>query len=612
MDGECSGDVLINKGDDDSQKLDIIENGVSFANEDSQSLASSCIESLEKRQKRLSTSSVFSITSTARNLEGNIYPPCFMPYSSTRICWDVIIFMSIWYNSVVSPLRLFIMTSRHTPSDIVNADIAFDIIFVIDTLVHFYLPYVDEDTGQVVTDKSLIRKKYYESSRFRINAITCIPILKFFLSALNDNSRYDEVIYIFCLVIRMLRTVHFSSQFKELKMVLSMKNQVNDSVFRLCVILFFTLLMMTMFGSLYFGISTININDICPEHADFKEKFLGADNWVSKDYVITDVMDKRVCEDYKYDVSCNECPQVLFFSRSLYFLMQTLFTIGYGDSVTPSTSQSEMVLACIFLLFGVFLYGLIIANMTSVLSNLDVVGMRFRKEKDDVLSWLSLNSFPEALKQRINMFYGYIYRKQYGMLETNIFKDLPPALRQKLANQRLDYIRRVPFFAGHLRSDIFLEKIALSFVHRVHTPGSYILFQSELQRELIIVVEGRVDIVIKESPEAIGTLNPGDFMGDYQLLFGTINQVSIKSPDFSEVLSLSHYALMGVMKDFSLQGYKINGFNNSNFRGSTDAGVIETYEKASMYVSSNVSCSVLKKNLAHFYSDLLTVTCKNW
>ena len=182
MDGECSsGDVSINKGDDDSQKLDIIENGVSFANGDSQSLASSCIESLEKRQKRLSTSSVFSITSTARNLEGNIYPPCFMPYSSTRICWDVIIFMSIWYNSVVSPLRLFIMTSRHTPSDIVNADIAFDIIFVIDTLVHFYLPYVDEDTGQVVTDKSLIRKKYYESSRFRINAITCIPILKFFL-----------------------------------------------------------------------------------------------------------------------------------------------------------------------------------------------------------------------------------------------------------------------------------------------------------------------------------------------------------------------------------------------------------------------------------------------
>ena len=59
-------------------------------------------------------------------------------------------------------------------------------------------------------------------------------------------------------------------------------------------------------------------------------------------------------------------------------MLQTLFTIGYGDSVIPVT-YDELLFACMFMMVGTFVYGLVIANMTSVLANADVLRMRFRQ-----------------------------------------------------------------------------------------------------------------------------------------------------------------------------------------------------------------------------------------
>lgn len=507
-------------------------------------------------------------------------PDWIMPFSLHRVLWDIIIFMAIWYNSVVTPVRLFIMTRDYTPKELISADIAFDVLFVVDTIVHFYLPCIDEDTGQTITDLKRIRKNYFGSVTFYINVIACIPILKIPLSAILTSEQQYLLITKFN-IMRMIRVLHFQSQFKELKTYCSQSGPVNESLFRMGVILFFTFLMMLILGCAYFGLSLAEISDICPSGNDFSEEISGANTWVAHDFVITDVMDPNICEAIKPKIQCDQCPQFLFFARSVYFLMQTLFTIGYGDSVAPSNaSEAEMILACICLLFGVFMYGLIIANMTSVLSNLDVVGMRFRQEMDTLVGWMSSLSLPSALKDRVHLLFIYTYRKQYGMLEKDIFGDLPPLLAQDLANVRLELISNIPFFNPSLRNEIFLNKVTAALVCRVHTPGSYILFHMERQRELVIILDGRADIVLRESPDSIGTLNYGDYMGDYQLIFGTINQVGLRSPDFTEVLVLTHDKFEDIFEhpDSTEYGIETSGLD---FRRSADEGVLRTIENTS-------------------------------
>jgi len=499
----------------------------------------------------------------------------FLPDSYIRLAWDGFIFMVIWYNSVITPIRIFIMSGGTTPQALISLDVLFDFIFVADTILRFYRPYVDENTGEIVMDPQLIRAKYRGSLTFIINAVACIPIIKLPISPLL-NADQQIIINTYFNVLRMIRVLHLPDQFQELKKFQERKGPVNEPVFRMYIILFFMLLFMCECGCLYFGLSTLLVvDDICPPPDDFVEDILGEEMWVADDPVITDVMDTRVCKPNP-EIECNDCPQTIFFTRSIYFLMQTIFTIGYGDEVVPSKSSVvEMALACAFMIFGVFAYAMTIANMTSVLANLDVVNMQFRHEMDTLSRWLTLRSVPAQLKQRLTTYFSYLSRSQHGMLDEVLLGELPPRLSVELAELHIDLLTKVPFFRKDKRSDVFLSMIATALKRRIFTPGSFILYQSEMQRELIIITSGKADIRVTGVPDAVGTLLPGDFIGDYQLLFGSTNQVGVQTAEFTETLVLTFDAFKQVMDhshnahfSFSSLGY--------TFRQSDDEGCAET------------------------------------
>ena len=502
----------------------------------------------------------------------------FTPNSKVRVSWNAFIFMAIWYNSLVTPIRLFIIPLDRTPQGIIDADIVFDFIFVIDTCLSFFIPFSDENTGKIITDLKAIRNRYTGSVNFFINVIACVPILKTPISLFLDNKSQQILVTNFN-ILRMVRVLHFPSQFQELKRYRSRNGPVNESVFRMWIILFFAFLLMCILGCVYFGWSTASVENMCPLPEDFESQILSIDMWVADDSVITDVMNPFICNKENIAPRCNECPQLLFLTRSVYFLMQTLFTIGYGDSVVPSKSMVEMAMACVFMIFGVFGYGLIIANMTSVLSNVDVVSMRFRHDMDNISRWLTLRAVPDKLKDRIRMFFTYLNKHQNGMLDDLIFADLPPKLSQDLANHYLPFLKKVPFFDQNLRSKQFLHKIASVLKRRIYPPGSYILYQFEKQRELIIIKTGRAEICTKDDINILGYLGPGEFMGDYQLLFGTVNQVGLRSQDFTEVLVLTFDDLEKVM-DCPYQNHFQFRSLGGNFRGSKDEGALKTITHA--------------------------------
>lgn len=498
----------------------------------------------------------------------------FLPDSYVRLAWDGFIFLVIWYNSVITPIRIFIMSGDKTPQVLISLDVVFDFIFVADTILRFYRPYVDENTGQVVMDRHLISMKYRVSPTFFINAVACIPIIKLPISPLLSADQQIATLTYFN-VLRMIRVLHLPGQFQELKRFRERKEPVNEPVFRMYVILFFMLLFMCECGCLYFGLSTLLVvDDICPPPEDFAEEILGEEMWVARDPIITNVMDSSVC-DAEPSIKCDDCPQTMFFTRSIYFLMQTIFTIGYGDTVVPSKSSVEMALACAFMIFGVFAYALTIANMTSVLANLDVVNMQFRHEMDTISRWLTFRSVPAQLRQRVNTYFSYLSRSQYGMLDEVLLGELPPRLSVELAELHIDLLTRVPFFKEERRSGDFLSMIATALKRRIFTPGSFILYRGEMQRELIIIKSGKAEIRVPGVADSVGNLLPGDFVGDYELLFGTANQVGLQTADFTETLVLTFDAFKRVMShpqnahfSFSSMGY--------TFRRSDDEGCIET------------------------------------
>jgi CRP-like cAMP-binding protein len=500
----------------------------------------------------------------------------FLPNSYARLSWDGFIFLVVWYNAVITPIRIFIMSGDKTPEILTSLDVVFDFIFVTDTILRFYWPYVDKNTGQIVMDPQTIRARYRRSLTFLINVVACIPIIKLpispFLSAGQQITTYTYVN-----VLRMIRLFHIPGQFQELKRFLERKEPVNAPVFRMYILLFFMLLFMCECGCLYFGLATLLVvDDICPPPENFVDEILGKTMWVARDSAITDVMDTRICEE-EPRIDCDDCPQTLFTVRSLYFLMQTIFTIGYGDAVTPSKSTVEMALACAFLIFGISANSTMNANMTSALANLDVVNVQFRQEMDTVSRWLTLRLVPVQLRQRVTSYFSHLSRLQHGMLDEVLLGDLPPRLSIELAELHIDMLTKVPFFKKERRSEAFISMIATSLKRRIFPPQTFIFYQGEMQRELVIIQSGKADIRVGEVADSVGLLLPGDFIGDYQLLFGTKNHVGIQTADFTETLVLTFHAFKQVMIHPLNLEFSFSSLGHT-FRQSNDEGCLETIE----------------------------------
>ena len=479
------------------------------------------------------------------------------------------------------------MSGAKTPQILVSLDAVFDVIFVADTVLHFYLPYVDENTGHIVLDPYLIKARYRESWTFWINSIACIPIVKLPLQPFLNLDQQNTLLTYFN-VLRLVRVLHLPGQFYQLKKLRERKKPVNEAVFRMYFILFFMLLFMFECGSLYFGLSTLTmVEDICPPPENFDDIILGRQMWVAEDAVITDVMDTDVC-GVDPDLECNDCPQTLFFIRSVYYLMQTIFTIGYGDSVVPSKSSIEMILACAFMIFGVFAYAMTIANMTSVLSNLDVVNMEFRHEMDTISQWMTLRSVPSQLKQRVVLYFSYLSQTQHGMLDNVLLGELPTHLIMKIAELNIESLTKIPFFKKERRSEEFISLVATKLNRRVYTPGAFIFYQGEMQRELVIFKSGKAEMYLNGVKDPIGSLLPGDYIGDYQLLFASPNQVGVQANEFTEVAVLTFDELRTALNQDSIT------ISGSNFRESQDEGALETIEsnRQSMARLSTIATSI--------------------
>ncbi|KAL3790747.1 hypothetical protein HJC23_010026 [Cyclotella cryptica] len=508
------------------------------------------------------------------------------------------------------------MPAERTPQTLVIFDIVIDFIFVADTFLRFYRPYSDEKTGEIVMDPVLIRTKYIGSYTFWINIIACIPIVKLWITPLLHANQHKSILGYFG-ILRMIRVMHLPELFYQFKKFREQKASVNEPVFRMYFILFFMLLVMCQCGSLYFGLSTMAVvEDICPHPGDFANVFLGQEMWVADDKVITNVMDTRVC-GFNPDLECNDCPQMLFFTRSVYYLMQTIFTIGYGDSVVPSKSTIEMALACAFMIFGVVAYAMTIANMTSVLGNLDVVNMAFRHEMDTISRWMTSRSIPNKLTQRVFMYFSYLSRSQNGMLDEILLRELPPHLKIKLAERHIELITKVPFFRKEQRSHEFLSLISTKIKRQIFTPGAFIMYQGEMQRELIIIESGKADIHITGVPEPVGSLLPGDYVGDFQLLFGSINQVGVKGAEFTEVLVLSFEAFKEVLHKHNILDLFLSS-TGSALRNCSDKGFIETIEtnRQSLKKISTMANSILggkhKNKLKKMMEDHVVLVSKDF
>jgi len=220
---------------------------------------------------------------------------------------------------------------------------------------------------------------------------------------------------------------------------------------------------------------------------------------------------------------------------SIYWCITTITTVGYGDISPVTDLQKTLTMVAMFL--GVAVYGYIIGNVASLLSNIDVAKANFSKQMEDINSVLSYKSVPKKLKQKVQNYYQYVWHNRMALSEHELLSNLPISLKTEISlHMHRSLIEQVPFFRN-IGKD-FISDIISQFQTRVFLPGDIILKKGDVGNCMYFICKGSIDVFSSDESSVIATLNEGDYFGEIALIKKVVRTRSVIAKDYCYLYAL--------------------------------------------------------------------------
>lgn len=208
---------------------------------------------------------------------------------------------------------------------------------------------------------------------------------------------------------------------------------------------------------------------------------------------------------------------------ALYWALTTMTTVGSGDIIPHSDAERAATMAAMILGSGFF--GLIVAEMSSIVVTRDVKTRKFYEKLDTIAAWLAHHELPITYRERVLRYLRAHYRRRTALDEHAILDDLSPELREELI-QHL-----VP--ESIVQNDLFeslpsgtLAHLAPIIFTTIKTVGDLVVKSGDHGEGMFVVATGRALQLESTAPgrgqpakqTPVRELTAGDSFGEFVLL----------------------------------------------------------------------------------------------
>ncbi len=215
--------------------------------------------------------------------------------------------------------------------------------------------------------------------------------------------------------------------------------------------------------------------------------------------------------------------------RALYWVITTIATIGYGDYYPNHDSNLQVGYTVAVELFGVGMYSYVIANVSSLISNLDVARSSHQRRLDEVSAFMRARRIPAEIQARVRDYYAYLWTKQRGAEGGDVLEGLPRGLAQEIRlflNRAL--LSRSEIFKG--AGELFIEESVRLLRPQVFLPGEAVIRQGEYADCMYFLESGEMRVLV--DGKEVARLGPGSPFGETALIDNSHRNASIISGDY--------------------------------------------------------------------------------
>jgi len=231
--------------------------------------------------------------------------------------------------------------------------------------------------------------------------------------------------------------------------------------------------------------------------------------------------------------------------HSLYWCIQTLSSVGYGD-VIPTTN-AEYLYAITVMLFGVGVFGYIVGNVASLLANIDPAKAHYLETMEKLTAFMKYRNLPAHLQRRIRDYFQYLWEHRRGYDEAAALSALPPQLMHEVSvHLKNDIIENAPFFRN--ASEQLVREIGKQMRPVTYMPGDFVFKAGESGQDMYFVSQGKLEVISQDGKTVLNKLSDGDFFGEISLVQSRPRTASVRALAYCDLYALEKTALDHVLQ----------------------------------------------------------------
>ncbi|OQV26232.1 Cyclic nucleotide-gated cation channel beta-1 [Hypsibius exemplaris] len=459
-------------------------------------------------------------------------PASFDPHSRIYLGWLFLVSVCFIYNAIVIPYRAAFTELQIDKLDDNNpyyymwliCDYFCDVVYILDLII--WKPSIRTYVNGIEQlDKKEIVRKYVLGDEFKLDTLSLLPLdFFYFVEGVGINPLF-----------RLPRLLKILTYWEFLDRVDQVSPNPYNYYFRVLRSFSYMMYLIHVNACFYYYFSYTTGFDV-------KDSFVYNNAQPECQSNSTDPAAVKARAKCTFPGQYNDYIFCFFFSVSMVTII--------GNFTFPGLVW-EMLYSTVLWFVGVFIFATIVGQIRDVLKAMTRHEDDFYEVMDAIVEHMHTLKIPKELQDRVRAWLLFNWEQQKTIDERQLLEGLPTKLRSDLAMEvHFGVIHKVALFKEIDKKVI--EELLLRLRPTVYLPQDYICKRGEIGKEMYIVKEGMLEVVLPDGRVAV-TLGPGSVFGEISLLAlagGNRRTADVRSKGFTNLYTLSKADLNDVMKDY--------------------------------------------------------------